>query len=127
MNRVLICGDRNWDDYEAIDNFVKKLPVGSVVIQGMCRGADMMARQSALKYGFEVEDYPADWFKLGNAAGPIRNKQMLDEGKPDVVFAFHKNFSQSKGTRNMIEQANKQNIPFHILTEYIHNNGEDEK
>jgi len=127
MNRVLICGDRNWDDYEAIDNFIKKLPVGSMVIQGMCRGADMMARQSALKHGFEVEDYPANWDKYGATAGPRRNKQMLDEGKPDVVFAFHKNISQSKGTRNMIEQANRQNIPFHILTEYIHNNGEDEK
>ena len=127
MNRVLICGDRNWDDYEAIDNFIKKLPVGSMVIQGMCRGADMMARQSALKHGFEVEDYPANWDKYGATAGPRRNKQMLDEGKPDVVFAFHKNISQSKGTRNMIEQANRQNIPFHILTEHIHNNGEDEK
>ena len=35
-----------------------------------------------------VSIYPADWDKHGKAAGPIRNKQMIDEGKPDLVIAF---------------------------------------
>ena len=115
MSRVLICGDRNWKDYESIDNFVKKLPKGTVIIQGMCRGADLMARRAGLKHGFEVKDYSADWSKYGNAAGPIRNKQMLDEGKPDIVIAFHENISQSKGTKNMLKQADKMKLPFQII------------
>ena len=119
MSRVLICGDRNWGDYEAIDNFVKNLPKGSVIIQGMCRGADLMARKAGLKYGFKVEDYSANWNRYGNAAGPIRNKQMLDEGKPDTVIAFHENVFRSTGTRDMLKQADKRGIPFQILTCYI--------
>ena len=115
MNRILICGDRNWKDYESIDNFVKNLPTGTVIIQGMCRGADLMARQAGLKHGFKVEDYSADWNKYGNSAGAIRNKQMLNEGKPDVVVAFHSNISQSKGTKNMLKQADKMNLPFQII------------
>ena len=46
----------------------------------------------------------------GGAAGAIRNGQMLTEGKPDLVVAFHGNISISKGTKNMVEQATKAGI-----------------
>ena len=97
-------------NYVELAEFIKGLPTGSVIIQGMCRGVDLMARHLGVKYGFEVEDYPADWDKYGRAAGPIRNKQMLDEGKPDLVYAVHPNISESKGTKNMVNQANKRGI-----------------
>ena len=115
--RVLICGDRNWKDCGIIEGLVKNLPEGSVVIQGMCRGADMIARNAAIKHGVSYEDYPADWDKYGKAAGPIRNKQMLDEGKPDSVYAFHPDLSKSKGTKNMIEQARKRGIEVIVVNE----------
>jgi predicted Rossmann-fold nucleotide-binding protein len=54
----------------------------------------------------EHEDYPADWTKHGKSAGFVRNKQMLEEGKPDVVIAF----PGGTGTAMMIklvEEANK--------------------
>ncbi len=38
--------------------------------------------------GIPVMTFPADREKHGRAAGPIRNKQMLEEGKPDLVAAF---------------------------------------
>ena len=122
MKRVLVCGDRNWKDYDAIDRLVKTLPKGSVIIQGMCRGADLMARRAAIKHGYKYEDYPADWSKYGRAAGPIRNKQMLDEGKPDIVYAFHPNISESKGTKDMVNQAKKCGIEV-ILVGVIKNDG----
>ena len=50
--------------------------------------------------------FPADWNSYGKAAGPIRNKQMLDEGKPDVVIAF----PGGTGTANMIMQATKAGV-----------------
>ena len=115
MTRVLICGDRNWTDFEAIHRHIKTLPKDSVIIQGMCRGADLMARSSALLHGLKVEDYPADWNKYGRAAGPIRNRQMLDEGKPDIVYAFHPNIAESKGTKNMVNQAKKRGIEVIIV------------
>lgn len=56
----------------------------------------------------ETDDaYPADWDTYGNRAGFIRNKQMLDEGKPHVVVAFPGGI----GTRMMVGLAKRHNIP----------------
>ena len=60
-----------------------------------------MARKFAEWQGIPVKTFEADWDRHGKAAGPIRNKQMLDEGKPDLVVAFE----GGKGTANMIAQA----------------------
>lgn len=103
--RVLICGDRNWEDVAAVEREIFcRLAPGDVVIHGACRGADLIADIVAEHFGLEREAYPADW-KIGRSAGPIRNKQMLVEGKPDEVWAFHANIAESKGTRNMLAQA----------------------
>jgi hypothetical protein len=60
-----------------------------------------MAGEFAKWKGIAVKEYPADWQKHGKAAGPIRNRQMLEDGKPDLVIAF----SGGRGTANMISQA----------------------
>ena len=54
-----------------------------------------------------VNPFPAQWSKYGRAAGPLRNTQMLSEGNPDIVLAFHDNIKRSRGTRNMIVQSLK--------------------
>lgn len=65
-----------------------------------------MAEEWALLRGIEVEAYAAQWSVHGRAAGAIRNRQMLEEGKPDLVVAFR----GGSGTRNMVEQAVKANV-----------------
>lgn len=107
--RLLICGDREWDDIESIRLFVLEVKP-SVIIQGMCRGADLLARQVAIEEDIPFEDYPADWEKHKKAAGPIRNSQMLKEGKPDRVGAFHDNIDKSRGTKDMIKKAEKAGV-----------------
>lgn len=123
MTRVLICGTRNSGDYVEIAELIMGLPMGSVIIQGMCRGVDAMAKYLGEKYGFEVEGYHANWGKYGNAAGPIRNTQMLDEGKPDIVYAFHPNIVESKGTKNMVKQAKGRGIETIVVVPNVHFNG----
>jgi hypothetical protein len=103
--RVLICGDRNWTDLESIRCHVNALPEGTVVIEGDCRGADRMAGIAARERGLTVEVYPADWNQYGKRAGYLRNTQMLVEGKPDLVLAFHHDILQSKGTAMMVKIA----------------------
>lgn len=100
--RVLICGDRDWDDENLIRQAIfTRLAPGDVVIHGAARGADSMAGAIAREFGLKVEMFPAQWDRHGRAAGPIRNQQMLDEGKPDEIWAFHWDLSVSKGTRDM--------------------------
>jgi hypothetical protein len=106
-----MCGDRNWNNAEALlDAFVDlKLAPDTVVIHGGANGADKMAGYVAKKLGLTVEVFEADWVRYGRAAGPVRNKAMLDSGI-DMVVAFHENIEQSKGTKNMMSQARKAGI-----------------
>ncbi|KKK86431.1 hypothetical protein LCGC14_2763330, partial [marine sediment metagenome] len=84
-HRVLICGSRTYKNAAAIAEVVHGLPTGTVVIHGAARGADSLADLYARQNGLETEVYPADWDKYGKGAGPVRNKQMLDEGRPTEV------------------------------------------
>jgi hypothetical protein len=88
-----------------------------VVIEGEAKGADTLARQAAEYFGIPVLAYPANWDRYGAAAGPIRNRQMLMEGCPDAVVAFHNDIQTSKGTKNMIAQALKQGLLVMVYTE----------
>lgn len=113
--RVLVCGDREWKNVnylrETLTAFNEKHGI-TCIISGKCRGADIMAEEWANDVGIDTDIYPALWNKYGLAAGPIRNKQMIDEGKPDIVLAFHENIEKSTGTKNMINQARGRKIPF---------------
>ncbi len=110
--RVLVCGSRNWKDGERILNIIKTFPKGTVIIEGGARGADTIAKLSAIKCKFEYEEYPAQWDKFGKSAGPIRNKQMLVEGKPELVLAFR--MPNARGTQNMIDQATEAGVPVEV-------------
>lgn len=107
--RVLVCGGREFSDALTLGSWLggidNKQGIG-VIIEGGARGADRMAREFAEWRGIPVETFNADWGKYPRAAGPIRNKQMLVEGKPDLVVAF----PGGKGTANMIRQAKKAGI-----------------
>ncbi len=114
--RVLICGGRDWQSIEPMRAFIALLPPGTTIIEGEARGADSMARELARERKLTVERYPADWATYGRAAGPIRNKQMLD-AEPDLVVAFHPNLSESKGTANMVSLARKKGVPVIVVCE----------
>lgn len=104
--RVLVCGSRHFTDtellYSTLDKFHKVRPI-DVIIEGDARGADRMAGFWAKKNKIDLLIFPAQWDVHGKAAGPIRNTQMLREGKPDVVIAFL--YQNSRGTANMIKQS----------------------
>ena len=117
--RVLICGDRNWRDEDMINQVIEDLKAYyniRTVIEGEANGADLLARRQALRQGVDVIAFPANWKKYGKAAGPIRNQRMLADGKPDLVIAFHDNIIQSKGTRHMVETAQRADVPVILMS-----------
>ena len=118
MTRVLVCGDRNWTDRDLLFGILSEAHfyIGiSCVIEGEARGADTMAREWAEERAITCEPYPANWAKFGRAAGPIRNTQMLNEGNPDIVYAFHDDIDASKGTGNMVKQAIARGLPHVVI------------
>ena len=115
--RVLVCGDREWSDGEAMLCRLQALEVHDevVLIEGEARGADLMARGIAKFFGWRVLPFPANWDKYHRAAGPIRNQQMLIEGRPDLVLAFHSDLEHSKGTKDMVDRARRAGVPVEVL------------
>jgi hypothetical protein len=115
--RILICGDRNWNNFKIIEDFILTLPKDTVIIEGDCRGADKISGYLARKHGLEVIPVPAKWNTYGKKAGPIRNQEMLNKYKPELVVAFHNDIKHSKGTKAMITQAIKAGIQVEIKKE----------
>lgn len=109
--RILICGGRDYDDREELFYEVTHSVEdwrNAVIISGMARGADALGVDFAKTYGLELLEFPADWDRYKKAAGPIRNQQMIDEGKPDIVLAFPT--KNSRGTYDMIRRAKSHGI-----------------
>jgi hypothetical protein len=108
--RVLVCGGREYDDWWKFNFEMEKFWSENLgihtIIHGDAKGADFMARIWAKYEGHEQEKYPADWKTYGKAAGSIRNQQMLDEGKPDLVIAF----PGGTGTADMVSRAKKAGV-----------------
>ena len=100
--KVLICGGRNYNDRERLYgqmNSLHREHLIDLVMHGGASGADSLGGDWARDAGVQYIVFPANWQRDGRAAGPIRNKRMLVEGKPDLVVAF----PGGKGTAHMVK------------------------
>jgi len=118
--KILVCGGRNWADVGTIHNWLCAFNNSDewlqiTLIQGDAAGADTIAKEMAKGWAWEIKSYPADWKRYGRAAGPIRNREMMEE-KPDIVLAFHTNLKESKGTKDMVLLSIKEGIDTHLIT-----------
>ena len=104
--RLLVCGGRDYEDLETLFAVLDCIRP-HVVIAGGATGADALAEIWAINRGVPRTIFKADWTKHGKAAGPIRNRQMMSEGKPDMVLAF----PGGRGTENMVRLATDAGIP----------------
>lgn len=112
--RILVCGGRDYSDrdqFEVVINDIASRNRIGRIIQGGASGADAIAREWCVKWRYSYENFPADWKTHGRSAGPIRNQQMIDEGRPDIVIAF----PGGRGTVDMIRRAKKAGIPVRII------------
>ena len=60
--------------------------------------------------GYEIRTFPANWAEFGKGAGLIRNKKMAKYA--DALIAFWD--GKSKGTKNMIQQAEEFGLKIRI-------------
>jgi hypothetical protein len=122
--RYLVTGDRNWRNAMVVmrvlqdvlsEDLTDEVPI---LIHGDAKGADTVADicWQLLGYGDQIERYPADWKVLGNRAGPVRNKKMLETGV-DKVIAFHNDLANSKGTKNMVLLAEEAGVDVKVYSE----------
>ena len=110
--KILVTGGRAADPWEVCDHLHFLLDDRTdieCIIEGGAKGADRGARYYAQETNKMVLTFSADWEKYGKSAGFIRNKQMRDEGQPDLIIAF----PGGAGTKMMIELGEEKNIPIH--------------
>ncbi len=118
--KVLVTGSRDWSDVIVVHERLSRLPSGSIVVHGACRGADTIAHAVAESLGFTVRPYPARWSDLGRAAGPLRNQHMLDvenvHHEPiELCIAFHDDLEHSNGTNDMVNRATDALIEVEVI------------
>jgi len=99
--KVLICGGRDFQDFELMSDVLEPIPISSVV-QGGARGADLLAAKWAESRRIPFRQHEADWLQYGKRAGPMRNLQMLAE-HPDIQLVIA--FPGGKGTAHMVKIA----------------------
>ena len=104
-----IVGSRTFNDYDLFKNLIFEHAFVEIkdlkIISGGCYGTDKLAERFAKEYKIDIQVHNADWSKFGKAAGPIRNKIMIE--KSDFVIAFIKD--ESIGTKNSIKLAESLN------------------
>ena len=114
--RIVIAGCRDYTNYkeakEYIDACISQIRKENeiIIISGGAKGADALGEQYAKENSFKIERYPADWEKYGLSAGPKRNEQMAKIC--DFVICFWD--GRSRGTKSMINYANKYKKPIRI-------------
>jgi YspA, cpYpsA-related SLOG family len=128
--KVLVTGSRDWDNEKAIEREFAKLPKGTIIVHGHhWEGADKIADKLAMKMGFQIRRYPADWdgekARTGSsaAAGPKRNSEMIRAEHPDkdgvpldMGLAFATDLSRARGTKDCVTKARKAGVKVEVFS-----------
>lgn len=121
--KLLICGGRDFNDWKSLHQTLSKINAEhgiSCIIHGGALGADSLANDWASLYHIPVHIYKANWNLHGRNAGILRNQQMLDEGKPDLVIAFP---TGGPGTNHMISISRAAKIETRVFNSKVLGSG----
>lgn len=119
MKRIVIAGSRGFEDYSLLEEKLDEILEAELepveLVSGHAKGADLLAERYAEENDVPIHVIKPDWKTYGRAAGPIRNRQMLDyarEATPLVVAFWD---GKSKGTKNTIDTASSLKIPVKVV------------
>lgn len=103
MQKIAIIGSRSFNDFNRLVSVL--LPwLPAHIVSGGAKGADALAERLAREQKLSITVIKPDWQQHGRAAGPIRNRDIVDA--VDMVIAFWD--GQSKGTKSALDYARKQ-------------------
>ena len=111
--RVIIAGGRDFNDFRLLCKVCMHMLQNKTnveIVSGTANGADKLGEKFADYMGYKIKQFSPNWDEFGNAAGHIRNREMAEYG--DALIAFYD--GKSKGTKNMIEEAEKRNLKLKI-------------
>ena len=105
--RVAVIGSRGL----LLDDLEDYLPKETMeIVSGGARGVDASAREYALRHGLKLTEYLPEYSRYGRAAPLKRNITIIENA--DLVLAFWD--GASRGTKNVIDNCKKRNIPIKV-------------
>ena len=118
QTRVIVTGCRHWRCEALAERTLRRMKErygdDLTIVHGAAPGVDTAFNLACRKLGIRREPHPADWAGLGNAAGPIRNGEMVRLGAA-FVLAVHRDLAGSKGTKDCVRQAQAAGIPVWLI------------
>lgn len=58
----------------------------TAIVSGGDRGADTLAERYAREHNLKMIIYLSEWNRYGRAAGPIKNKLIINDGDATITF-----------------------------------------
>lgn len=93
------------------------------IVSGGCpTGPDWGAKELTFVYGLPYKEFPAEWDKYGNRAGPIRNKKMAVYG--DALLLIWD--GESRGSKSMKEEMLALKKPVYEIKVISYNNQDED-
>jgi YspA, cpYpsA-related SLOG family len=117
--RVVVTGPAEWDNYARVAATLDSLGRVSGLAHGACPhgGLDWQGERWAVERGVPFVRFEGEWQRFGRQAGPIRNRRMHHEFRPDRVIAFHDAFGiDPGGTEDMVAVARAAGTPVMIVS-----------
>ena len=119
--RIIVTGSRKWNDkvavWDALNDAYQEHGPFMLVHGGCSTGADAIAtewwRAASRLVGVEMDVFHAAWGARGKAAGPERNRRMIEAGA-DLVLAFP--LPEGSGTQHTIRLAREAGIEVQEFT-----------
>ena len=108
--KIAIVGSRSFQDYGLLMKTMASYTPTSI-ISGGAVGADKLAEKYAREIDINCIIFKPDWKRYGRAAGPKRNKQIVEAA--DRVIAFWN--GKSRGTLSTINLAKKAGKPVNAV------------
>lgn len=110
--RVIIAGSRGITDFGLVEQAIRQANfVITEVVSGHAGGVDTLGERWAGLNGVTLKIFPAYWKEYGKRAGYLRNEEMA--AYADAVICVWDGVS--RGTKHMIDIANKRNLPLFVL------------
>lgn len=104
LNNIAFTGGRTCSNDSDVYCLLRVLNPDTVFV-GDADGLDRLVRTFCKHLNIPYTVFKADWGEHGRAAGPIRNKEMLQSGA-NILIAF----PGGKGTENCVKQAKELGI-----------------
>lgn len=121
--KIIVAGSRHLDNKETVFSIIDESPFDiTELVHGAAKGVDTLAGEWAIENNIALSIFPADWTSHGKAAGPIRNGLMAKYAD-GLIAIMWEDWKTSRGTKNMIDQALRNNLQVFVVNLSEFNNG----